>query len=77
VQALLDAGYTVADVCAVIDHYGAEARRNPQAQRWHNGVTPYRPENFARALGQCIVRPNADAAPRSEVWTADDLEGAL
>jgi len=38
-------------VRAVIDHY-ADRAKDPEQARWFDAVTPFRPENFARALGQ-------------------------
>lgn len=53
---LLAAGYSADDVRAVIDHYADRARRDPDQARWMNAATPWRPENFARALGQVGTR---------------------
>lgn len=46
----LKEGRTVAECKAVIDAYAIEAQRRPDTKKWFNGVTPFRPDNFARAL---------------------------
>lgn len=55
IGALLEQGYSADDVRAVIDHYADRARADPEQARWLNPSTPWRPENFARTLGQVGV----------------------
>jgi len=43
---------SVQDALDVLEHIADECRRNPAQLRWFNGVTPFRPDNYARTLGQ-------------------------
>lgn len=44
--------HTEDDVKAVIRQYGREVQHNPESGKYFDGVTPFRPENFLRALGK-------------------------
>jgi hypothetical protein len=58
VRARLKDGYTREDCLAVVQHFADRARKHPDQAQWFNGSTPWRPENFARALDQ--QAPQAD-----------------
>ncbi len=47
----LAAGYTLADIRHVIAVREAECRRSPDQFQWFNASTPFREDNFTRALG--------------------------
>jgi hypothetical protein len=50
---VLEDGHTVEDCEHVLRRYAAEARARPrESAQWFDGVTNWRPENFARALGK-------------------------
>jgi hypothetical protein len=53
VAKVLEDGHTVEDCEHVLRRYAAEARARPrESAQWFDGVTNWRPENFARALGK-------------------------
>lgn len=60
----LDAGKTVEECLLVIAAYEAEIPNNPQGKRYFDAVSPWRPDNFERALASA---PSAeDMAERDE-----------
>ena len=56
------------DAMDVLEHLAEKCRRNPAQLQWFNGVTPFRPDNYARTLGQLGT---SDARGCPEI----DLEG--
>ena len=54
--------YDADDCRAVLEAYAGEVRKNPESAKWFDGVTHWRPENFARALGK--IGTDAKAQPR-------------
>ena len=64
VSKLLADGYTEADCLAVISSYEREVKADPSKGQWFDAVTPFRPENFSRALARAgpdlFDRPRRD-----------------
>lgn len=52
VAKILADGHTPADCETVLRRYAVEARSKRESAQWFDGVTNWRPENFARALGK-------------------------
>lgn len=68
----LEAGATKDECKRVLEHYAAEAKRNPSSARWFNGETNWRPQNFDRALGSATPQPTATEME----WPDDRIIGA-
>ncbi|MCC6610172.1 MAG: hypothetical protein IT515_10955 [Burkholderiales bacterium] len=62
VAVLLEAGRTREECEHVIAVYAADSRRDPAQRRWFDGVSMWRPENFARALGRTPEEPKRQPA---------------
>jgi uncharacterized phage protein (TIGR02220 family) len=45
----------------VIDVRWSEVQRRPESKKWFNGITPFRPENFAMSLSMEIEEVTAEA----------------
>lgn len=56
----LDAGHSAADVEHVIAVYEYESRTNPESRKYFDTVSPFRPDNFERALAK---EPQATTLP--------------
>lgn len=65
VRKLLKAGYTGEDVRAVVD-ICARGCNKPEQRQWFNASTPFRPENFARLLGQVDTKQQDPEWARGE-----------
>jgi hypothetical protein len=52
IRALLKAGHTVDDLRACLGQYATEAKSNPGAAQYFDGVSNWRPDNVGRALGK-------------------------
>lgn len=52
IEALLVAGWSEPDLEQVVDAHEAESRRNPEALRWFDGTTNWRPANVDRVFAQ-------------------------
>ena len=61
----LESGATPEDCEHVLRVYAAESGKNPGNAKWFNGQTNWRPDNFARALGQPL--PAVEYDPSAEI----------
>jgi len=77
----LDAGATVEDCLHVIAVLEAEVRKKPEASRWFNHETPFRPDNFARNLSFPVTSASSKPISRLPEFPAprvvSDEERAL
>jgi hypothetical protein len=71
---LLTSGRTDEDVRTVIDHYLANAKRDPEQQRWCDGVSMFRPENFDRGLSFADAAAAGHERPRRAAHNRGRLE---
>jgi len=60
------------DAIDVLEHLAEKCRRNPAQLEWFNGVTPFRPDNYARTLGQ-LGSVEASQGQRADIDDFDPL----
>lgn len=58
-------GHTEIEAQEVIRQYAREAKAKPETARWFDGVTPFRPANFQRALGKVGTASESNGATAS------------
>jgi len=61
------------DAIDVLEHLAEKCRRNPAQLQWFNGVTPFRPDNYARTLGQ-LGTSDARGCPEIDLEGFDPME---